>query len=257
MTPRTIKFSFSNNRGQELDGLLDMPQGAPLFFGVFAPCFTCTKESHAAHKVCRALAGNGIAMLRFDLTGLGGSEGSFADTSFTTRILDIIAACNSLAGTYQPPKLLVGHSISGTAALSAAVDLPSVEAIATLGSPSDPSHVITGLRHQNLITMKGDTAEMIIAGRKIVVGRQMVEDMETYDMTETMAGLEKKLFIFHAPHDEIVPYRHAQVIYDRARCDKELLPLGESATHLLERGGEEANYITETLRGWFSLHQGN
>lgn len=259
MPPRTIKFPFSNNRGQMLAGLLDLPpdnqnRGEPRFFGVFAPCFTCTKESHAAHKVCRALAGCGIAVLRFDMTGLGESKGRFADTNFSTRILDIIAACQALGEAYHPPKLLIGHSISGTAALVAAAELPSLQALAVLGAPSDPSHVITGLRRQNLITLKDDIAEMTIAGRKVTVGKQMVEDMESYIMDKAMAVLGKKLFIFHAPHDEIVPYHHAQKIYDRTPCDKELVPLSESATHLLEQGGDDARFIAETLRGWFDLH---
>ena len=254
MIPRTLKFSFSNHRGQKLAGFLDLPAGEPLLYGIFAPCFTCTKESHAAHKVCRALAGCGIAMLRFDMTGLGESEGRFADTNFSTRILDIIAAGGALADRYQPPKLLIGHSISGTAALAAASHIPSLQVLATLGAPSDPSHVVTGLRRQNLITIKGDLAEMVIAGRRITVKKQMVEDMEAHTMDEAMATLNRKLFIFHAPHDEIVPSHHAQTIYDRANCDKELVPLSESATHLLEQGNEDANFIAETLRGWFDLH---
>jgi len=244
MNIRTVKFSFTNNRGQKLAGLLDLPQGEPLLYGVFAPCFTCTKESHGAHKVCRALAASGIAMLRFDLTGLGESEGVFADTNFSTRIQDIIAACTALGDVYQAPKLLIGHSISGTAAL------------ATLGAPSDPSHVVEGLRRHNAITITGDNAEMIISGRKITVKKQMIEDMESYTIAETTAALHRKLFIFHAPHDDIVPYRHAQMIYDRAvnAEDKELNPLRESATHLLEQGGEDADFIAATLRQWFDLH---
>ena len=254
MTHRSIKFPFSNNRGQTLAGLIDFPQEKPLFYGVFAPCFTCTKESHAAHKICRALASCGIATLRFDMTGLGESEGSFADTNFSTRILDIIAAGNALATTYEPPKLIIGHSISGTAALETVAQLPSLQALATLGAPSDPSHVIEGLRRQDLITFKDGLAEMTISGRKITVKKQMVEDMESYETTEAIADLNRKLFIFHAPHDTIVPYRNAQEIYDRVGGDKEIITLRESATHLLEQGHDDASFIAETLRSWFDLH---
>jgi len=254
MNRRTVKFPFSNNRGQELAGLLDLPEGEPLFYGVFAPCFTCTKESHAAHKVCRSLTARGIAMLRFDMTGLGESEGRFAETNFSTRILDIIAACNALAAANKAPKLLIGHSISGTAALAAAARLPSLQALATLGAPSEPSHVINGLRRQNLITITGDNAEMIISGRKIVVKKQMVEDMEAHSVAEATAAFDRRLFVFHAPHDDIVPYRHAQMIYDRATCDKEFVPLHEVATHLLEKGDVDAGFIAETLSSWFDMH---
>jgi len=254
MKRRTIKFPFSNGRGQTLAGLLDMPEGEPLFYGVFAPCFTCTKESHGAHKICRALSGLGIGMLRFDLTGLGESEGAFAESNFSTRIDDIIAACNVLAHEYQQPKLLFGHSISGTAAIAAAAQLPSLQAVATLGAPSDPSHVIEGLRRTNSIRLEGDTAELTIIGRKITVKKQMVENMEKYSIAQETAAFDRKLFIFHAPHDDIVPFRNAEVIYGRATCDKELVRLNETATHLLEQGAEDADFIAETLRSWFDLH---
>lgn len=254
MNHRTIKFPFSNDRGQELSGLLDLPGREPLFYGVFAPCFTCTKESHAAHKICRSLARRGIAMLRFDMTGLGDSGGNFAETNFSTRILDIIAACNALVTARQAPKLVIGHSISGTAALAAAPYLPSLQALATLGAPSDPSYVVDGLRRANLLTINGNNAEMVIAGRRITVRKQMVEDMEGYTMTASTAAFDRRLFIFHAPHDEIVPYRNAQVIFDRATCDKELIPLDDAATHLLEKGDTDAEFIAETLCGWFDLH---
>jgi putative redox protein len=254
MKRRTIKFPFSNGRGQTLAGLLDLPEGEPLFYGVFAPCFTCTKESHGAHKICRALSGIGIGMLRFDLTGLGESEGSFAESNFSTRIGDIIAACNALAQEYQPPKLLFGHSISGTAAIAAAAQLPSLQAVATLGAPADPAHVIEGLRRNKALKIEGDEAEMIIVGRRIVVKKQMVENMEKYSIARETAAFDRKLFIFQAPHDEIVPFRNAEAIYDRATCDKELVRLNETATHLLEQGAEDADFIAETLRSWFDLH---
>lgn len=254
MGRKTIKFPFTNSRGQKLAGILDLPEGEPFFYSVFAPCFTCTKESHAAHKIGRALAGLGVATLRFDMTGLGESEGGFADTNFSTRILDIIAACHSLAAAYQAPKLVIGHSISGTAALAAAEHLPALQALATLGAPSDPSHIIDNLRKHNLMTMKGDIAELLIAGRRINVKQQFIKDMESYSVTEATAGFARKLFIFHAPHDDIVSFRNAQIIYDRATCDKELITLNETATHLLEQGNEDADFIAEALRSWFDLH---
>ncbi len=254
MSHRTVPFSFSNDRGQTLAGLLELPAAPPLFYGVYAPCFTCTRESHAAHKVCRALTNCNVAMLRFDLTGLGASEGNFAETSFSTRILDIVAACRAVEKEYAAPKLLIGHSISGTAALAAASQVPSLQAVATLGAPADPRHVVNGLRRHDLVKISGDMAEMTVTGRKYTVKKAMVDDMETYDMAGAMAALKKRLFIFHAPHDDIVPFHNAADIRSRAVCDAEILPLSEGATHLLERGDEDAAFIAETLACWFGQH---
>lgn len=254
MNGRSVKFTFSNGRGQALSGILDLPKEAPLFYGVFAPCFTCTKESHAAHKVCRAMAERGAAMLRFDMTGLGGSGGSFAETNFSTRILDIIAACHALAAEYQPPKFLIGHSISGTAALEAAGHLPHIQLLATLGSPRDPAYVVDKFRRNGQIALKGDIAELTVAGHKVIVRKEFIDDMLAHDTAAATAACRKKLLVFHAPHDDIVSFENAQAIYARATCDKELLTLNESATHLLEQGAEDAATIAEAVCGWFALH---
>ncbi|MCE9506846.1 MAG: alpha/beta hydrolase [Alphaproteobacteria bacterium] len=254
MNGKSIKFSFSNKHGHKLSGILDLPKGVPLFYGVFAPCFTCTKEAHAAHKVCRALAERGIGMLRFDMTGLGGSEGNFAETNFSTRILDIIAACHSLAAEYQPPKILIGHSISGTAALEAVSHLPQIQVLATLGSPCDPAYVVDKFRRNKQITIKGDIAELTVAGHKVIVKKSFIDDMLGHDTAAATAAYDRKLLVFQAPHDSIVSFENAQAIYDRATCDKELLVLNESATHLLEQGAEDADYIAEVICDWFAAH---
>lgn len=254
MNIKTVKFPFKNEQGQTLAGLLDTPADTPMLYAVFAPCFTCTKESHGAHKISRALAQLGIAVLRFDHRGLGDSEGVFAHSNFTTRIRDILAASNALAAAQEAPKLLIGHSISGTAALAAASQMPFLQAVATVGAPADPRHVIEGLRQRKALTINGDRAEMMIAGRKFSVDKQMVEDMESFDMGAAMQALDKRLFIFHAPQDAIVPFRLAQLIYDRAPGDREIVPLSANATHLMEQGHDDAAFIAETLRGWADLH---
>lgn len=254
MNHKGTKFSFINSRGQTLSGVLDLPEAPPLFYGVFAPCFTCTKESHAAHKVCRALATRGVGMLRFDMTGLGDSAGDFADTSFSTRILDIISACHAMGAEYQPPKILIGHSISGTASLAAAAHLPSLKALATLGAPRDPVYILDKFKRNNQITMKGDVAELMIAGHKTTVKKHFIDDMSAHDIAAATAAYNRKLFVFHAPHDEIVSFENARTIHERATCDKELVPLSETASHLLERGSEDASFIAETIIDWFRIH---
>lgn len=254
MRRKSLPFHFKNERGQKLSGILDMPEQDPLAYGVFAPCFTCTKESHAAHKICRALSENNIAMLRFDLTGIGASEGDFAETNFSTRVQDIVSACRALAAEYQFPKLLIGHSISGTAGIVAVKHLPQVQALATLGAPRDAAYIIDKFKRNNQIVIKGEMAELTVAGRKVAVRKTFVDDMLSHDVGAATAAYNRKLFIFHAPHDEIVHFENARTIDGRATCDKELLPLSEGATHLLEQGTEDASFIADGIRNWFEMH---
>lgn len=251
---KSLKFRFPNGRGQHLAGIFDLPETPPLFYGVFSPCFTCPKESHAAVKVCRALAERGVGMLRFDVTGVGESEGSFAHTGFSSYRLDIIAACHAVAAEYAEPKLLIGHSISGTAGLSAVRYLPSVQALATIGSPRDPAYTIDKFRKHSLMVEKEGGVELNVVGRRIMVRKEFIDDMLAQDVAGDTARIDRQLFIFHAPHDNIVSFENARVIYDRATCDRELVPLDEDATHLLENRPDDAVFIAETLNDWFRLH---
>ncbi len=257
MPRTTVKYRFDNGRGQMLAGLLDMPGDDPRFFGVFGPCFTCPKESHAAAKTCRHLADNGVAMLRIDVTGQGESEGYFAETNFTSRVLDLISACASLRRDYAPPRLLVGHSISGTAALSAGRALPYLQAVATIGSPHDPASIIKKFKRQNLITDKGNgIVEINVLGQRVTFKKTFLDDMQSQNVGLDTEKLDKKLFVFHAPHDSIVSFAEARLIYDRATCDKELVPLDEAATHLFENRKDDAVFVAETLLDWFRTHLG-
>ncbi len=256
MSRTSVKYKFDNGRGQKLAGIIDMPGGEPEFFGIFGPCFTCPKEAHAAAKVCRHMADNGVAMLRIDVTGQGESEGVFAEANFTTRVQDIIAASHALARDYQAPKLLVGHSISGTAALAAAKSLPDIQAIATIGSPRDPTAIIEKFRRQNLITDKGgDDMEIIVINQRVAFKKSFIDDMLAQDVAADTAAIDKKLFVFHAPHDNIVTADNAQDIYDRAvNADSELVMLDAAATHLFENRKEDAAFVADTLLDWFRLH---
>ena len=251
---KTIRHKFDNGRGDELSAIIDMPAEEPLFWGVFAPCFTCPKESHGAAKICRSLAEEGAAMMRFDMTGLGESDGRFSDTNFSTRVLDIVAAAREVEKNFGPPKLLVGHSISGTAAIPAANQLPSLQAVATIGSPRDPSYVIEKFKRNNHLVYKEDTIEVNVLGRIVPFKKSFVEDMTSQHVPEETAKLKCKLFVFHAPHDSIVSVQNAQAIYDRATCDKDLVILDEQATHLFENRKDDALFVAETLMEWFRVH---
>lgn len=253
MNRTSTKFSFANGRGQTLAGVIDAPaEGAPLFYGVFAPCFTCVKDAHGAAKICRAMAEAGAAMLRFDMTGLGQSEGDFAHTTFTTRIADIVAAARALEAQYEPPRLLVGHSISGTAALSAVHQLPSVEVLATVGSPHDAVSSIDKYFRQGLISGDAADNDMImidVLGRPTPFHKSFVDDMRAQDVAADTARVTQDLLVFHAPNDAVVEAADARMIYDRAAAARrrEIVWLDEDATHLFENRKEDAQAVADRL----------
>lgn len=252
----STKVFFDNGKGQKLAGILDAPSDTPAFYGIFGPCFTCPKETHAAAKTCRALAENGVAMLRFDVTGVGGSEGSAPDTNFTTRLEDIQAAAKFLADTYAVPKILIGHSISGTAALSAVKHLPTIQLLATIGSPSDPTAIIEKFRRNGDIEETESGATINVLGTPHHFGQGFVENMLGQNVAEDTAALACKLLVFHAPHDSIVHYSNAGVIVDRAsaQSDAELVTLSDEATHLFENRNDDALFVAETIMQWCRMH---
>ena len=259
MTRKSTKYRFENGRGQSLAAIIDTPETEPLFYSVFAPCFTCPKESHGAAKVSRALADLGIAALRFDMTGLGESEGDFAETNFTTRVADILAACAAVEKDFASPSLLIGHSISGTASLAAAKSLPaSIQAIATIGAPADPAHIIEKFRRQNAITPRGDMVDIMVMGTKITFRSSFIDDLLAQDVGADTKAITQRLFVFHAPHDNITPISDARLIIERAsenaHGDCELIALDEAATHLFENRKEDANFVAATLADWFRTH---
>lgn len=243
------KFSFLNAEGKTLAGIIDMPARPPLFFGVFAPCFTCVKESHGAAKICRALAERGVAILRFDMTGLGESKGDFADTHFSSRISDIVSACRALEAAYAAPKLLIGHSISGTAALSAIHQLPGIKTLVTVGSPRDPESVIEKFRKLGHMTVREDGIELNVLGRITPFKNTFLDDMLSQDVAGDTARITQKLLVFHAPNDDIVTSSQAEDIIARATSSpgRKLFLLDEAATHLFEKRNDDAVFVAEKI----------
>jgi putative redox protein len=256
MKRTSTKVFFDNGRGQKLAGILDAPTEKPLFYGVFGPCFTCPKETHAAAKTCRALADDGVAMLRFDVTGVGGSEGHAPDTNFTTRVNDLIAAAHFLATEYESPKIMIGHSISGTAALSAVQSLPDIQLLATIGSPSDPTAIIEKFRRNGDIDETAGGATINVLGTPHQFGKGFVENMLGQNVAEDTADLACKLFVFHAPHDSIVHASNADIISSRASAAAaaEKIILDEEATHLFENRNDDAVFVAETIMQWCRMH---
>ncbi|MAL80260.1 MAG: osmotically inducible protein C [Sneathiella sp.] len=245
---QTEEITFEGTDGR-LAARLDLPVGKPLTYALFAHCFTCTKDIFAASRISETLTGLGIATLRFDFTGLGESDGDFANTNFTSNIQDLLKAAEFLAENYQAPSLLVGHSLGGAAVLAAAVELPDVKAVATIGAPFDPAHAGQHFLDQHAEIRASDTAvEVNIGGRPFRVKRQFLDDIDNFAQTDRLKKLKKALLILHAPLDQIVGINNATNIFVAARHPKSFLSL-DRADHLLRRSADAA-YAAEMIGSW-------
>jgi uncharacterized OsmC-like protein/alpha/beta superfamily hydrolase len=242
------RFDFPNGRGQTLAALLDRPPGAPRATALFAHCFTCGKDVHAARRIAEALTERGIAVLRFDFTGLGSSEGEFANTTFSSNVADLVAAADHMRRTVGAPSLLIGHSLGGAAVLAAAGDVSEARGVVTIAAPSDPSHV-TGLFRDRIeeIRQKGEV-DVTLAGRPFQIRREFLDDVAEQRLTARIQALQKAILIFHAPTDDIVGIDNATRIFLAARHPKSFVSLAD-ADHLLSRRGDSA-YVAHVLAAW-------
>ena len=242
------RFDFPNAQGQNLSALLDRPSGEPRAYALFAHCFTCGKDVHAARRIAEGLTALGIAVLRFDFTGLGSSEGEFANTTFSSNVADLIAAAAAMRRAARAPAILVGHSLGGAAVLAAAADVPEARAVVTIAAPCDPSHV-TGLFKDRLdeIGAKGEV-EVALAGRPFRISRAFVGDIAEQKLAERIANLRRALLVFHSPTDEIVGIDNASRIFTAAKHPKSFVSLA-GADHLLSRRSDAA-YVANVIRAW-------
>ena len=243
------KLSFKNTEGQVLGARLDLPAvGQPIAYALFAHCFTCTKNLKAIGHISRGLTDEGIAVLRFDFTGLGESEGDFADTNFSSNVSDLVAAADFLNAEFEGPKILIGHSLGGAAVLLAAAKIPTSAAVATIGAPADPRHVTHLLGSgREKIEAEGE-AEVVLAGRKFKIKKQFLDDLEESHMEETIRNLEGALLIFHSPIDNIVGIENATWIFKAARHPKSFVSLDE-ADHLLSHEADSV-YVGAVCGAW-------
>lgn len=246
---RSKKINFPNTEGEQLAARLEWPVNQhPHSFAIFAHCFTCGKSLSAARQISMALNLSGVAVLRFDFTGLGESEGDFENTNFSSNIEDLIAAADFLEKEYEAPALLVGHSLGGAAVLCAASQLPSVKAVATIGAPFDPGHVQHLFEPAiEMIEEKG-IATVAIAGRSFTVKKQFLEDIQEQDLVEKVKRLDKALLIMHSPQDKIVAIENAARIYHAAMHPKSFVSL-DRADHLLS-DKEDAAYAGDIIGSW-------
>ncbi len=244
----TERATFAGHDGNQLAARLDLPDGPHLGTALFAHCFTCSKDIPAARRIASRLAAMGLAVLRFDFTGLGHSGGEFENTSFTTNIDDLVAACDYLTCRDMPPGLLIGHSLGGAAVLKAAQQLPSVKAVATIGAPFDPAHV-TGNFTEALPRIKAEgVAEVDLAGRRIRIGQPFIEDISQENLKAAIAGLNRALLVLHAPRDEFVSIDNAAQIFLAAKHPKSFVTL-DDADHLITRPAD-AEYAAEVIAAW-------
>src|SRR5690348_10045058 len=214
-------FEFDGPHGYRLAGRLELPDGQPRGWAIFAHCFTCGKDSLAASRVARALSRAGIGVLRFDFAGIGKSAGVLGDGGFAADVGDLIAASEAMAFAGMTPSLLVGHSLGGAAALAAAVRLPEIRAVATIAAPADVSHVLSQFDPAELDrVMKDGEAEVRLSGRPFVVTRRFIEEIGTHNIEAHAAELRRPLLVMHAPRDEIVGIEHASRIFLAAKHPK-------------------------------------
>jgi len=247
---KSQKVNFKNAEGKELTGRIQLPvDHRPVHFAVFAHCFTCSKDLKAVRNITLALAQKGFGVLRFDFTGLGESEGEFADTNFTSNVNDIKAAIDFLEENYRKPSLLVGHSLGGTAVLMAGSQAKSIEAIATIGAPCEPEHVLNLIKSDIEEIKKQGKATVVIGGREFNIKDQFIKDIENQGMHKILDSMRgKALLIMHSPQDNTVGVENAREIYNSAHHPKSFVSL-DGADHLLSNK-EDSLYAGEMIACW-------
>ena len=243
------KVQFKNNKGLILDGNIDFPiDQKPLSYALFAHFFTGNKNFTAVRNISKALTKNRIAVMRFDFTGLGNSEGDFADSNFSTNVNDLIAAAEYLQENHKAPKIVIGHSLGGAAGVFAANEIESIEAIVTIGAPSHPSHVENLFQgHLEDIHLDGE-ATFEISGRQFTIKKQFLEDLGSKDLTELLKKSRKPILVLHSPQDKIVEIQNAKEIYNAAHHPKSFISL-DGANHLLTNK-DDSFYVGAVVSSW-------
>ncbi len=244
----TERITFPGHNGDTLAARLDLPDGPVLATALFAHCFTCGKDIPAARRIAARLAAMGIAVLRFDFTGLGHSDGEFANTTFSSNVDDLRAACRYLDGRHLPPSLLIGHSLGGAAVLKAASEMDQIKAVVTLGAPFDPEHVTHNFADALPEIISKGVAEVDLGGRPFKIGKAFVEDVAAGALTPAIGGLKAALLIMHAPRDAIVSIDNASQIFLAAKHPKSFVTL-DDADHLITRA-TDAEYAADVIASW-------
>ena len=254
MPAQPVRLTFEGHDGAELSARLDLPTGRVRAYALFAHCFTCSKDGAAGRRIAEALTREGIAVLRFDFTGLGGSGGDFASTNFSSNVADLLKAAAFLRETHAAPKLLIGHSLGGAAMMAAAHEIPEALAVATIAAPAEADHVLKNF-HADLERIRDDGAAVVeLAGRRFTIEKQFLEDIAEQNVRERVAHLHKALLVLHAPRDETVGIDNATRIFVAAKHPKSFVSL-DSADHLLTDPADAA-YAAGVIAAWASRYIG-
>jgi alpha-beta hydrolase superfamily lysophospholipase len=255
---KKIKVSFKGGQAYRLGARLDMPDTRnPQAYALFAHCFTCTKNLKAIHNIDESLTENGIAVLRFDFTGLGESEGDFEETNFSTNVVDLVAAARFLEEEHRPPQILIGHSMGGAAVLQAASRIKTARAVVTVAAPSDPEHIERFFMSKREEIERNGEAVFNIGGSSFRISKQFLDDLEKNSMQNFIENLNKPLLLFHSPLDDVVGIENAIRIFTAARHPKSFISL-DKADHLLMKE-EDSHYVGRLIAAWASryLDKGN
>jgi len=244
----TERITFKGHNGDELAARLDLPDGPLLATALFAHCFTCSKDIPAAKRIASRLASMGIAVLRFDFTGLGHSEGEFENTNFSTNVDDLLAACAYLDSRRMQPSLMIGHSLGGAAVLKAAAGRNGIKAVVTLGAPADPAHVAHIFGNQIKAIEQNGVADVVLQGRPFRIRQEFLDDIAAEKLENSVANLKAALLVMHAPADQIVGIENASTLFMAAKHPKSYVTL-DDADHLISRP-EDAEYAAEVIAAW-------
>ena len=252
MPAKIQKLEFKGHSGANLAARLDVPVGPIRAYALFAHCFTCSKDILAARRIAAALSRAGIAVLRFDFTGLGASEGEFASTNFSSNVGDLLSAVDHLRSNFEAPKILIGHSLGGAAVLAAAGRVPEAKAVVTIGAPADAEHVLHNLGAKIADIERDGEAEVDLAGRTFRIQKQFVDDVRSASLAEAIGSMKKALLVLHGPLDQTVGIENAGAIFTAAKHPKSFVSL-DTADHLLTKA-EDAAFAADVIAGWASRY---
>ena len=252
MSTKTEKFDFKNRQGHLLSGRLETPSGRPRAYALFAHCFTCSKNILAASKISKYLAEQGIAVLRFDFTGLGNSEGDFSNTNFSSNAEDLRDAYEALEDQYESPQILIGHSLGGAAVLKIASEIESIKCIVTIGAPSEVEHIGHLFKNHDQKILKDGSAEVILGGKEFTIKKQFLEDLKGHNILKALENSQKAFLILHSPIDNTVSIDHAAQIYKVLKHPKSFISL-DNMDHLVSNP-KDSLYIASLISTWVTRY---